>query len=336
MEKRIVNTRMRLAIISAVLVVVVAAVSLYIYLQTESMEQSSDSNLKDLMYDESILGYNSTSWGSVSVPTSLPKDVPLPDTANLSLVIYHYATIDITDSDEYGDVIEKNFPEINISKMDVTTEYDPDYQMPYLTISDDDIELRVLRSGALVYRDKAGPLRKSDEIKSEENATKIAYQFLKNHGGVPDDIRNTDVIPLYVIPDEGPIFFGQYLVKFQRDIANYSVISSSLCNEISIYIDASNEKVIEYEWHWPDLNEAMALDQLPEAKEIIEFYGMANKGSSNLNITAAQICYFVPSNIHESAYDTRRDDYYLAPYLVISVENGQYYILGLEVPEEVK
>ena len=101
-----------------------------------------------------------------------------------------------------------------------------------------------------------------------------------------------------------------------------------------VVIDASDKSVIGFEWHWPELVEALSMKGFPEAREIIDFYGMANPGDNVANITSAQIRYYVPPNIHESAYDTRADDYYIAPYLVITVEDGRFYILGIIIPGE--
>ncbi|NOQ53815.1 MAG: hypothetical protein GQ558_04320 [Thermoplasmata archaeon] len=310
-----------------VIILIIASITIVIY---RNEDDNQDDEILDLVYDEEYLDNRDTS--NIITSYILSDELILPDTANLTLPIYQYRTYDLTDERDYLPHLLRLMPDVDLSAMEVVINIETDYQTSYLSISNESIEIHLLSNGALKYRVKDEPLILRDNIKSEENATEIAFQFLAHHGGVPEDIRKVDATPMYRIPDEGPIFFGEYLVKLNREINGYDMLGSSLCNQISLFIDASTRRILEFEWHWPELQVVCSVEAIPEAMELIGNFWPTKNYSRQEIITHASICYYVPPNIQESAYDTRSARFYIAPYLFIGLDGRATYILGLKQP----
>jgi hypothetical protein len=214
--------------------------------------------------------------------------------------------------------------------MEVSNRIESDFQTSYLVLSNNSVEIQLLRTGALRYRVEEEPMILRDNIESKENATEMAFQFLEHHGGIPEDIGEVDAFPLYTIPDEGQIFFGEYIVKIHRKIDGYPVRGSSLCNQITISINAGTLEISEFKWHWPELRTVCTVEGIPEAMELIGNFWPTHNYSRQETVTHASICYYVPPNIQESAYDTHSERFFIAPYLFVGLDKRGTFILGLK------
>jgi hypothetical protein len=288
----------------------------------------------NLLYDDSFLGYNSSSSGSYEayLPVGCSENATFIEINNLSLPIYAYQPVNINSQEYQKGILERFFPQVNITEMKIELN-DSNKESPFIRMSNDKCHIDLLKSGAVEYWAHYNYSQIEDNIRTKENATAIALNYLKNHGGIPSDIRDITItrLPMRV---QNKMINGTYSVKIYRKIDSYDVMGNLLCNQIYMKFDATDGGLVELLWHWPNLKILFNLTDMPMTTEIMNHYQMNSGDLIRNNITNVSIIYYVPPTIQESAYDTRSDVYLLAPYLMVQTEKWNSYILGIMLPEE--
>jgi len=312
---------------AAILVSLIVVVSIYSI--TDLWNGNDD--LLELVYDDSFLGYHSASLGVKSLPVGMSDNMTYPRIEDLTLPIVCYGSIDLDDSDIVEEIVGRFWKTADLDTMDTSLISNDGERSPYLSITNKSCEIRLLKSGAVCYAVLSDVTRGVDHIGSVENATDLAYEFLKDHGGIPTDIGRVYAgsIPTF---EDGTFINGSWYVKMHRRVSSYDIYGFSLCNRIWLEFDASTKELYTMKWHWPELEIEKDLTNFPSAEEIVEHYGMNSTEEIRSNITAFEIEYFVPQSVQRNSYDTSSDTYYIPPYLKIYTDDGRSYFLGMKLP----
>jgi len=311
----------------AIIVSLIVVVSIY----SITDQKDGNNDLLELVYDDSFLGYNSISFGMKSLPVGMSDNMTYPRIDNMTLPLICYGSVDLNDSDYVEDTVKRFWKTASLDTMDTSFISNDGERSPYLSITNKSCEIRLLRSGAVCYAVLSDVSRGVDRIGSKNNATDLAYEFLKDHGGIPTDIDRVyaGAIPTY---EDGTFINGSYYVKIYRRVSSYDIYGFSLCNRIWLEFDASSKELYTMKFHWPELEIEKNLTDFPSAEKIVEHYGMNSTEEIRSNITSFKIEYWVPPSVQRDSYDTSSDIYYIPPYLKIHTEDGRSYFLGMKLP----
>ncbi len=311
----------------AIIVSLIVVVSIY------SITDQKDGNddLLELVYDDSFLGYNSMGYGMKSLPIGMSDNMTYPRIDNMTLPIICYGSIDLNDSDIVEEIVGRFWKTADLDTMNISLISNDGERSPYLSITNKSCEIRLLRSGGVYYQVSSDVTRGVDRIGSTKNVTDLAYEFLKDHGGIPTDIGKVSAgsFPTF---ENGTFSNGSYYVKMHRRVSSYDIYGFSFCNRIGLEFDASSKELRYMQWHWPELEIEKDLTNFPSAEEIVEHYGMNSTEEIRSNITEFKIEYFVPRSVQRNSYDTSSDTYYIPPYLKIHTDDGRSYFLGMKLP----
>jgi hypothetical protein len=329
------NGTKRIITVISTIVLCVSGVSIYsCYFHDDPNSSDEESIMRDLLYNDQYTGFNSTISGGLLFPVGIPNDLEYPPLENMTFSIYLYDNIDILSQEYIFNITDRFFPDIDIQNMTQEMKTYDRFDTKYLELSNLDCWIHILSSGAIRYQSKNKLLGKCDNIKSTENATALANDFLKSHGGIPTDISGIDAFgtPMFAFIDDGSRINGSYTVHLYRNISGYRVYGSLLCNDIRLTFDSETQELYDMRWHWPDLKTAFKIENPSKVEDILEHYGMNSIAENKSNITKIQIQYHTPSSIVSGAYDTRNEVYFIAPYLRIDLEDGRYYFLSIKLP----
>jgi hypothetical protein len=295
--------------------------------------QLSDSEIVSLVYNTSYLGYHSTVWGSGSSALAPSPDLEYPSLEGMDCPVYYYESVDLTE-DYVKSTVKEFFPDIDLDTMEVHTDDSKSSGVPYIVIENETIVIHLLRNRGISYELKRGLLKEEDTIGSVDEAEEIALDFLDDHGGVPDDISSIEVTPSWTFRSNGSIFFGHYYVGIYRKVDGYEMRGHFMDSTITFEIDSSNQEIVEFSWHWPKFREATVLEEVPSLESVLDSYGM-NSTSNEANITSVELSYMLPYIIQPNGYAASADLYLVAPYWVVSSDDGKYYYLGLVIPDKI-
>ena len=311
----------------AIIVSLIIVVSIY----SITDQWNGNVDLLELVYDDAFLGYNSMSYGMKSLPIGMSDNMTYPRIDNMTLPIICYGSIDLNDSDIVEEIVGRFWKAADLDTMNISLISNDGERSPYLSITNKSCEIRLLRSGGVYYQVSSDVTRGVDRIGSTKNVTDLAYEFLKDHGGIPTDIGKVYAgsFPTF---ENGTFINGSYYVKMHRRVSSYDIYGFSFCNRIGLEFDASSKELRYMQWHWPELEIEKDLTNFPSAEEIVEHYGMNSTEEIRSNITSFEIEYFVPRSVQRNSYDTSSDTYYIPPYLKIHTDDGRSYFLGMKLP----
>jgi hypothetical protein len=220
--------------------------------------------------------------------------------------------------------------------MDINLSIKKGVENPYMEISNESCRIRLLRSGGVQYRSLNDYCRIEDNIGSCKNASILAFEYLKTHGGVPENISEVEGSPMIKFSyEDNSTLIGGYFVRIHRSIAGYNLDGNMLCNEITLTIDSTNLEVHDFEWHWLDLEETFSISNMTPVDEVLNYYGMSSMVPGHANVTFVEIVYQVPYTIQKGAYYTSSDIFLVAPYWMVYTDDHRVYMLGIVIPERL-
>lgn len=300
---------------------------------TNDRGPSETTIINELLYNDSVNGYNSAIWYGYFAPIGVAEDLEVPDLENLTFNVYTYSSVKLSD-DYIEDTIDTFFPDIDLKSMDIQTSTEHGEESPFIRIMNETCEIRLLRSGGVHYKDLRDYARSGNSLDSCENATAVADAYLKDHGGIPEDIDEVETSPMSLLSlENSSIITGAYCVQYYRNVSGHPLEGSSLCNHIMLKIDSADGTVHEFRWHWVDLDLAFDIVDPEPIDKVLDYYGMASPDIIRTNISWIELIFQVPYTVQEWAYDTSSEDYYVAPYWKVYTEDGRYYFLGILTPE---
>ncbi len=268
--------------------------------------------LYDEYYNATEMGYDRKVWGGRMISEGDLEELINATPGNLTVPVFvnnpHPLTRDFVES-----TASRFFPEMDIPQWerDATRDgRDHVLSVQYRNTADGRC-FEAWHDGCIWY-DSRTDHTPGDIYGSNESAKEHALQWLEDRDALPDDTGRISLWRYDIQHHPGTV---EYELRMQRRVGPFDFNSGPKSNRIRLKFAAGTGQVLFFEHHWPKLEIAFLVTDLPEVDTVLAEHDLTDVPGTNITTWFCETLFYDEASvIFDSGLKNRAEIYFFLPY----------------------
>ncbi len=268
--------------------------------------------LYDVYYNATRMGYDRSVWGGQVISDGDLESLIDATPGNLTVPVFvnvpHELTQDFVES-----IASRFFPEMDVDRWEreVTRDEQEQVQSVEYRNMTDGRSFEIWQDGCIWF-DARTDHATGDMFGSNESAREFAIQWLEDRNALPDDTGKVSLWRYDIQYYPGTV---EYELRIERRVGPFDFNSGPRSNQIRLKFAAGTGQVLFFEHHWPDLEIAFLVTDLPDIDTVLVEHDLVDVPESNITVRFHEALFYDEASvIFDTGLKNSAEVYFFLPY----------------------